>query len=375
MLLGIMPGDAVAQRNELPIAIITASELTAEQVAEITRFVEANAKRMESADVAEVRTGRVALLEPVDNRDPAAAVGFRLKYGEIAAPQLRRIASGPDEVQAINALIVAGAIATLNTAAVLQEGFEDPRVAVRFGAFAASRRVFRAIELFSPAISDRDAIDFATRITQRMEAEADPQCFDAAVKALLSATEVRRQRFERVRLSAWKSLAEALSRKLNKLACDPAGDAFLPAVKRGSEAISAAAVQMAADLRADIGNAKAVLEVGAHIWAHVSCSIEDGHASAISLEDPPEVADRKREQRAALGALVDTGSTLMGLGVGAITDAMVYQAKDAGNWVREANAEKDRVFTKRVHDLLGPGGVITKPPLNYPGDAFIKPRK
>jgi hypothetical protein len=309
----------------------------------------------------------------VDNRDPTASVVFRLKYGEIAAPHLSRVASGQGEIQAINALIVAGAIATTRTAEVLNTGQQDQRIAVRFGAFAAVKRVFRAIEQYSPAISEEDAISLARRVAGRMAEEADPQVFDAGVKALLQSTEIRRQRFERLPMAAWKCLSEGVGQKVRQLPCNAEGSAFLPAVRRSGAAIGAAAARMHAEFQRDPDTSKAVFELGADAWVFVLRCIEDGNAAPLNPQDQPEAADAKRAHREMLAGVVVEGRDLMVFSVRAIgANAAVFESKDPAEWVREGSAERDRTFTKRVNDLLGPGGVAKDPPLSYPPNRFIK---
>jgi len=127
---------------------ITPGESSASRVAQ---FVSDRLAQLDSGHPASLRQARRDLLKPL--RDPKADSSFRFQYNAaLQQAGLARLASGPDELVAINAIIIAGELATQYSATILERASRDDRPAVRYEAARSTGVMLRAIASGSAAI-------------------------------------------------------------------------------------------------------------------------------------------------------------------------------------------------------------------------------
>ncbi len=366
----LVPTASRGQACDLPGPIISATTLSDDQKKQIQDCVATNVRLLESADPAEVKRGREALLKPLQNGE--ASVTFRLRYSEAAAPELERLAAQQnDPKKAINALIVAGALATTQAANILRKFQEDQRVAVRFTATASCKRIFIAIEGAAPAMAKEDAARIVDDLGRRCGQEQDPDVFDAGVRSLITAGQITRPQFADVRLQALRVLAQQADQRVRQLPIAPAADRDLASLVRAGGALRDAAANNQIDLPDE--TSRFILEFGADLWAHMVKRLEARQFPVVQPGDEPAAAEAKRAARSIPVQVVQIGQVAMFFAATNLGDARaIEQVKQAADWVGQATPDGDAMFTRRARELIGPGGILSKPPLfNYPNDRFL----
>lgn len=358
----LTPGRAPAQ-CDLPRAIVEAATLSAEQEREIQRYVGEHARLLETQERAEMSRGRECLMRPLANR--AATVSFRLAYSGALTPTLARIAGAPDEPQAINALIVCGALGTFQAADVLDQFRADPRVPVRYTAVNSCARLFQAIALSSPAMAENDALRVVDRIGAQLAEERHPEIVDACVRSLIAAAGVSRENFARLRPHSTAVLAARMVERVKALPVGAESDALLPAVVRAGTCLRDAAAQINV-LTLDERTVRSIVEFGGRCWAHVVRRLQAGDFPAIQPGDAPEAAAAKREARKVIVQVVGVGQATMFLGAARMAQERPFEPKAPVEWVAEAVPQRDELFVRRARELCGPGGILMRPPFNFP---------
>lgn len=372
--LALIPGSIALQPQpagqpcELPTSIVEAGSLSAEHERQIRDCVAANIKLLESDDRGEMRKGREWLLKPLVN--PGASVSFRLEYTAAATAALERIAGGESEPRAINALIVAGALGTTQGAAVLDRFAQDQRGAVRYAAVTGFRRTFMAIEKATPAMTPKDAEGIVETLGRHVAGEEDANVLDAAVRGLVAAAELTRSEFAGVRTRALETLARAAVDRIHALPIEPASDAALGAMVRAGGALRDAAANVA-QVNLQPATTRLILEFGAELWAHLVKRLEAGQFETVKADDPPEAADAKRAARALPRQVVQIGQATMFFAGSRLGEGRPFDPKQPAEWIGEAAQDGDAQFTRRARELIGPGGILTKPPFGYPADRFL----
>ncbi len=365
LALALFPSPSPAQPCDLPPAVVEAATLSGDQEKQIRDCVATNIRLLESDDVNDTKKGRDGLLKPVQN--PLSSVAFRLAYSAAAAPELERVAEDPSEPKAIRALIVAGALGTTQAANVLDRFRQDARLGVRFSAVASYRRLFLAIHGASPAMAPGDALRVVDGLAQQLSAEQDPDVFDACIRSLIAAGELNRAGFEDVRLAGVEALAREAGKRAKALPINAGADPFLPHLVRAGGALRDAAANL--QLSLPQGTSRLIVEFGADLWAHVVKRLEAGDLPVI---EPGNNAAARQAARALPAQVVQVGQATMFFGAARLGDNQAFeQVKPAPEWVRQAAPEGDEKFTRRARELIGPGGILTKPPFNFPNNRFL----
>jgi hypothetical protein len=151
----------------------------------IKAFVDRHAPDLSSAEPARIRDARNALMQPL--ADPRVGVPFRLEMSRQLAPVLDRLTRDPTPVVAVNAVRLAGEIATDRSADVVAAALTSQDPSVRLSAAAAAARVFEAVRTTTPALSVEPARTLAERVAEQLKAETEPNVADALARALISA--------------------------------------------------------------------------------------------------------------------------------------------------------------------------------------------
>lgn len=361
-----MLAPARGQQRELPPQIVAAGTLGGPEQAQIDDFVRENVALLASEDPAQVKRGRQALLAPLEDRQ--ATVVFRTHYSQQLVPELSRLAGGPTELHAINALVVAGPLATKPAADLAVKYLADPRVAVRYAAAAALRDTFEALEQASPAIVPIDATNLVDRLSSGLTTEADARVFDVQVRALGAAAAMQRGNFESVATQALRGLAERGAERLQKLSTKPDGDEFVTSLVRAGGILRDAVG--AANNRVDADLAKRIAGFGGHLWGWVYRGISNGDNPPAKQGTDPAIAAR----RSLASTAVLTAHNAMYFGAQRIqpnTQDSVQGAELAKS-VAEASAAGDGRFLQGSRQIFGAGGFMTSSPLSFPPNQFIK---
>ncbi len=363
----LVPVPLSAQPGELPVEVLESIAISADQMRDIRGYVASGLLLLDSDDRAQMRRGRQALLEPLQN--PRASVSFRLAFGAEAAPSLQHSAQGPSELRAINALIVAGALGTTHGKRVLDGSITDARLAVRYSAIRGYRRTLLVVNE-TPAMPTDDAEGVVATLGAHLAREKDPDAFDACVRSLIQATGITRTGFQDVRLKAVRSLARACDERIRSLPPDASADRFLRAIVRAGTSLRDAAADQ--QLSLDQGASRLILEFGADLRGYLVRRIEAGQLPHIGPKDDVDAAAQKRATRALAGQIAQLGQATMFFAGFRLGNGKPFDLKGSPAWISAATPEDDARFVRRARELIGPTGVPTKPPFNYPANRFLK---
>jgi hypothetical protein len=359
---------ALGQQVSLTEDIISASALTQPQRDRLHAFVAETIPMLASDNPSEVKRGRSGLLAPLDNK--RISVSFRLAYSEELTPILSGMARGRSELGAINALVVAGPLATVQATTMIEQFVKDNRAAVRYAAMSGLRRTFEALESTSPAIGAPDAASLVDRIAIRLLEEDNPQVFDACVRTLIQAGALRRQSFEGVSAKALSALATKGGERLRKLSTRPDGEELLAALVRAGGALRDAASNPQTPVSSDL--ARDMVAFGGDMWGWMYRGITGGDNAGVQPGDADAAAQAKRDRRLLASQAVSIGQAVMYFAADRLTAGEPFKPSDAPKWVAEATLSADAQFLRRAKELLGGAGPMTRPPLNFAVDRFVK---
>jgi hypothetical protein len=219
---------------DLAEATIRATDLTAEQTAEIQNYVKEALTQLSSSDPLEVKRARERLLAPLRQRE--ISVRFRQEYSNQVLPTLRELQKAESDLTLINSLRIAGELATTDASALLEQRLEDERTAVRFAAVTGIGRTFEAVGGANPAITTSRVGDLVQRVSRRVAEDESPHVTDAAVRALLGAMSIARPGFEAMRGTAFGAMASSLSARARAAGANAFDPELCIAIVRGGEA-------------------------------------------------------------------------------------------------------------------------------------------
>ena len=160
---------------------------------QINAYVTPRLGSIGNGDTAARERARRELLVPL--RRPGVSVAFRRAFRESSISSLTTLAGSRDDAVAINALLVLGEVADDPSRQVVQQYSADDRVAVRYAAIAAMTATFRSIDVASPAIDPGRVGEMVRHLGERLRDEPDASVADAIARALLVASNTRRDGF------------------------------------------------------------------------------------------------------------------------------------------------------------------------------------
>jgi hypothetical protein len=230
---------------------------------QIQAYVERVIGDLSAQDPVRIRDARNHLLLPLSDRE--VGVPFRLEYSRQLCPRLEGLAQDSRPIVAVNALRIAGDLATDRSVEILLSHLEHKEASIRLASAAGLARVFEAMRDTAPAMDAQSALRLLNRAADRLAAEPEPHVADALARALLAAGSVEKDGFaslrpEALRLSATRvadrikakggaipSSAEidTILRTLSTLSVALAEDNTRPVARRFSEGAVKAAARLA----------------------------------------------------------------------------------------------------------------------------------
>lgn len=189
LALGVMlvvgPTGALA-RQPLPNGIEAKPALNQADRDAITRFVgEQKAKLSGEPDA--IKSGRDNLLARLASR--GVTVEFRQVMAGALVDDLRRLAADQRDIVAVNALRVAGELATSTSVSIAIDGLKDPRSPVAYAATFALARAFEAARA-NPAINPADLNRAVGAAADFLSRQTDAHLADGATLALCAACRI-----------------------------------------------------------------------------------------------------------------------------------------------------------------------------------------
>jgi hypothetical protein len=352
VLLAVAP-VALGQQTSLPTTALT---LSGDQQAQLTKYIEDHTAKLGDADEAAVRRDRARLVEPLQSGQVSAA--FRLAYSAAAAPKLAAAIGGKD-LNAINAVVVAGELATDGGIDLLSTALKSESASVRYQAVAGARRTFETLSASAEAISGPAAEKLVRDLAERISVDTDEFVVDGAVRALISGGSVAKPNFAAMRSLAVSQLCQMLAKR-----AEFAGNKPLSSQMAQTALTAAGGLR---DLIAAAGGAalpapalKETAELMGHFLAHCSRTVR---AQAL----PKTTEGSIRELYAQLSQLSET--TIIA-GGRAISAQFQSPSRDLAAKLRADTAKSDGDFMNDIEQIAGGSGLLTRAPFEIAGSKF-----
>lgn len=360
-----MPVSLSVAQTTIPGDAVTASDLSDIQKDVIKRVVDAHKAGLSGqADKAknEIKKSRNALLEPMQNA--GISVQFRLYYSELLAKELKPLISSEREVVAINALRIAGELATTTSLDLLSDGLKDKRAGVRFAAVNGYESTFAAVERTPAAISKASQATAALGILKAAVAkESDAKVLEAVALAFQAASKVSSKKLEGVRGEAISSLSESIGAKA-QAATDGRYDAsFRRAANAARNALAAQ------DINEPALNGRVLKDaagLAGDLLASVLRRVKSGELSVGVVDEAEQAALRKKRSELVL-LVADSERTIQWAGNGlSAPNAVDLKLSDL------LQQGKDDAFQSEVLRLIGANGSLTAAPFGFADNRFVK---
>lgn len=215
----VLTAPAMAQVG-LPAEVIgRAPQLSPDDVTKIKEFTKAKLADFASGDIDKIKRARNELISPFAS--PGASVPFRIKYGQaLAEANLGELARSKDAGVAINALRVAGEVASTDTLPLVLEGLSADEVSVRVAAAAALSRTMEEVAGRPPALRPESLVDAIKKAGETLPKERDARAFDAIVRALEPALRISATEYKDAKPAAIRILNARVAERLKASAFD-----------------------------------------------------------------------------------------------------------------------------------------------------------
>ncbi len=352
-------------RGPLPADLVTSGTLSASQVAEVDAYAKEWVVQLASEDPLQVRRARKALQQPLDV--PRVSARFRQEYSRALAPELQRLARNPRDLVVVNALVIAGDLATDAGVSILDQSFTDPRPAVRYEAVAGLGRTIDAIDR-GGALESAAAMAILNRLAGAVIDEQDPFVVDRLVRSMMEATEVARGGYEALRAEGYLKITSSMSRKIRAL-----GDA------RASSGVLESALRITGHLRDGLTapgqqamgseQVKGAAALGGDLLAYVTDRLAKGDFPPVATGDDEAAAQAKRAQRALARELVANAETIIYFSLSSLGSSPTPTTLAAD--FERADANADTRFRDGAMRIFGRGGVLNSRPFDFAADRFF----
>jgi hypothetical protein len=324
-----------AQPALLPANVVQAQAVGADQVAAIAAAIKPHVEAL-AGPAENISQARRQLLSPL-TATAAPSVPFRLRYAEEMSKQLAPVLAGSNQMAKINALVIAGELATSDAARLLGNARKDTDPSVRFQAADAGRAILTtyANARGGTLLSDDDARALVSDAAKAIAAEKDPLVQDALLASLEAAMSTAK-----LQEQAGKSLADAangIARASDKAAADTR---LLEAMERVANTLS--------DL---------LIRQGTTLGAPTKTAIGDFAASclwhakqAIGAKAVPGGADQPL--RAAYSRLAQSSENLIIRAGSSLGPNFKMTPKNTGTKIAQGNNPGDAAFVADANELI-----------------------
>lgn len=363
-------GPAAWAQPLAPNVVAAPGALSAADREAIKAFVARHAPGLSAAENAKVQQSRAELIAPL--QEASASVSFRSAYAAELAPALQPLAGNDRDVVAVNAMRLAGKMAHTQAGPIIDAGLKSTKISVRYAAVAAIGDTFDTLARSAPAMDIGAARDLLRKLGPVLRTEAEAHIFDAAVRALMSAAAIDREGWGHLRDDAMNQLAPAVSERLQKLGNQPAADAFMQAIIRAN---SAARDTLLAGGGRALGPeaAKNVAALGGDSLAYVQRMVQAGAFPVIQNDDGEAQQEQKTLARVVPADLASVSFATVTFASDALSGpAMPAPLQQLPQLLRSARPQDDAQFLVSVRDVIGPNGVLAKPPFSFAKDRFVK---
>ena len=350
----LLAAPANAQGDGLPTDIRRAPQLTSAQEQAVQAFVNEHAKNLASDNPQFIKRDRNALLEPL--ADLEASPKFRFTYAEALLPTLDKLYGNANELVVINAMVLAGDLATGQGVGYLTKGLAASKPAVRYQAAFGLRRTFEALAAMpSPTINDEQRTSAIESIAGRIKDEADPVVLDGLVFAALEAT-----KSPATRSAALTQLGRAMAAKTRSLGSKAAPDSLAQVLLRAG-----------AGLRDSLASAQAGQVADDALMASADAAGAMVAYCARAVESNSLPAAQNAPAREIHAQLATTCENVLLLVATLKPGGSAPESRKIGDKIRAGTAESDQAFVKDAVALVGRQGLLAKPPFGFAPDSFL----
>lgn len=337
-------GAAAQGPCNIPDQTVTSRALSESDRNAIRACVTSNRDAL-SAEYDLIRRARQALLAPL--RTSGVSIPFRVAYSAEVQPVLAPLVRSDRDDVAINALRIAGELGTEDGARLCTAALSDKRPGVRMMAAAGLARTFNILQ--------NDATLTAQQITRLLSdlagavrAEADPLVLDGLAMTYESvfALPTTTSELAQARARALQDAATEFGKRARegKLGADAA-----PALLRISLALRDPVTQAPPPE----GVLREITGLGGDLLAHV--------LRRLNARDVSEA------ERAQLAVLVGQSENLIAFAGRQMNG--VYTPRKFDELV---SSSRDTDYSRRVMEVIGSEGELTKPPFSHPRDRFVR---
>ncbi len=232
-----VPTPAGAQN--IPTSVVqSVAGLGDEARRQIQAYVDRVIADLSAQDPVRIRDARNHLLMPLS--DPQVGVPFRLEYSRQLCPRLEVLAQDARPIVAVNALRIAGDLATDRSVEILLSQLEHREASIRLASASGLARAFEAMRDTAPAIDQQAAARLLNRCAERLVLEKEPHVADALARAILAASAIERDGFPTLRAEALQLSAARVADRIKALGGNAPSPAEVDTILRTLSTLSVA---------------------------------------------------------------------------------------------------------------------------------------
>lgn len=354
--LGISTARA---QSDLPAELVLKpTSLTAPERTRVRALVDEAIPLLTSNSAASIKRGRAALRKPLVN--PAVSVSFRLAYSESLSPALEQVLRSDDTVARVNALRIAGEVATERAAQLAVRALDDPDATVRYTAAYAMGLTFTAIQNTTPAMTQDQATRLIRALGARLAVERDAFVLDRIIRSLGAAARIRRERMDQLRPHAIDEICEQVGSRMRQADEPVSARDLTPLIQMYLRAAEVVQQEFIAGDRLPESTMIKAGGFGGDALAFVARRLND-QRTGEQTQDQPDAQTIQRQHK-LLVALAITGEAVTFFA----RSQLDPEHPHANYRIAEALSTGDAgAYQRDLAKLIGPGGDLTKPPFGF----------
>lgn len=314
LLLGVAftlfaPGAVWAQVQTLPKDIVTAtSALSLAQIDAIKQFVAANVGDLAAdTDPLKIRRARNTIMDPL--QDTQVSAPFRLEYTRALQGKLSELVGSGKSIVVVNALLVAGELATEPGVAIVEKQLGNKDISIRYTAVKGLGSALDAMGRRTPALSPDRALRIVDTLGKMMPGEEDERIYDGIARGLVAGmgvTEVR----DRATTELCARLVALLKQQAGKDIDEAKNDTLIVATSAVRDAAAAfgGRPKLSATARAEAAKLGVEMLTAASGWIKAGKEFP-----TVGRDDAQDVSEQKRESRLQVRQIVALGEAIVTL--------------------------------------------------------------
>lgn len=352
-----------------PEIVRSSADLTALQRDAVKAFVSCATPGLSAPEPFKIVQARQMLLEPL--HDPQASVPFRLELSKQLEAILAGLAGDARDIVAINALLVAGELATDQGLTIAEKQLANPDPAVRYESVHSISLSFEAVSRTAPALRAERLDRALSALGRQLQAEQDRHVIDALARALGTGVGVAAPGLESVRARAASELSIRCGARLKALAGKPLDPALLEtALTAGTTVRNALAGQAGANRLPEQAITDACGLAG-DMLASIARLLTDKNEPLPSIAggDLNEEAAAKVQARVLPSQVANVAETILSI-AGIKSPVLDNPTRRLSDLLKTAKAQDDAAFLDGVQQLVGPDGALHKQ-RGFPPERFL----